>query len=221
MRPLSVKTLLVLALAAALAAVTIAHNRALGYDRAWNSHNLLRLHVVAHSDDAGDQEQKLEVRDAVLRELAPELEQAQNAVDARRRVAERLEHVLEVARNLPSIRAKGYEVTAGLGVYTFPQRSYGSLHLPAGEYYALRLQIGAGEGGNWWCVLFPPLCYVDLATPATAPEPGEEPVLHYDGREGVPVQIRFALLEFIRHRRLWAQRLWELARGLPQFHPPQ
>lgn len=118
-----------------------------------------RLHIVANSDSAADQALKLQVRDAVVEYLTPLLEGADD-------VAQAEEIVLSELANLELLAAgmcadMGYGCRGEVGVFDFPAKRYGRTMLPAGEYRALRLNLGAAEGHNWWCVIFPPLCFVD------------------------------------------------------------
>ena len=130
----------------------------LGGYRECLSGKLLRLHVVANSDSDADQALKLEVRDAVLACAAGYLE---NVSDVR--AAEQVlgAHLAELAgAGQAVVREKGYDyaVRASLGTSHFPTKTYDGFALPAGDYRALRVTIGAGEGRNWWCVVFPTLC---------------------------------------------------------------
>ena len=130
----------------------------LGGYRECLSGKLLRLHVVANSDSDADQALKLEVRDAVLDCAAGYLE---NVSDVR--AAEQVlgAHLAELAgAGQAVVREKGYDyaVRASLGTSHFPTKTYDGFALPAGDYQALRVTIGAGEGRNWWCVVFPTLC---------------------------------------------------------------
>ena len=130
----------------------------LGGYRECLSGKLLRLHVVANSDSDADQALKLEVRDAVLDCAAGYLE---NVSDVR--AAEQVlgAHLAELAgAGQAVVREKGYDyaVRASLGTSHFPTKTYDGFALPAGDYRALRVTIGAWEGRNWWCVVFPALC---------------------------------------------------------------
>jgi stage II sporulation protein R len=129
--------------------------------RAYNMDNLIRLHVVGASDDPADQAVKIEVRDAILK-ASGDLFTAQAPEDAAAEIEANLEFFREVA--LDTLRGAGFEseVTTEFGVFSFPERAYGPLVLPAGDYQALRVVLGEGRGANWWCVLFPPLCYLDV-----------------------------------------------------------
>ena len=117
---------------------------------------LVRLHIIANSDNATDQAEKLRVRDAVLAYLAPKLETAETVADAREILYLERENILRAAQT-ETDRA----VTVTFTREHYPTRDYGSFALPAGEYASLRVILGAGEGHNWWCVVFPPLCTAD------------------------------------------------------------
>lgn len=126
------------------------------------SQRFIRFHVIANSDSHEDQKVKLMVRDRLLAEFGAELEKSQSLTESRHIISEKIEDIeraakMEVDRYLP-----GYNVKATLGYFDFPTKAYGNLVLPAGSYEALRVVIGKGEGANWWCVMFPPLCFVDI-----------------------------------------------------------
>ena len=133
---------------------------------------MVRLHVVAEDDSPQAQALKLELRDVCLRCAEVCLWDAGNADEAYRR----LENHLSDFEAACTARARelGYEgeIRAETGTFDFPDRVYGSVKVPAGEYRALRVTIGAGEGHNWWCVLYPSLCVLDEADAASADVPG-------------------------------------------------
>ena len=132
----------------------------------------IRLHVLAGDDSRQAQALKLEVRDAVLGCARALLADCGGADEAWRLLGEELEALGEAAR--ARARELGYEgpVAVQRGVFDFPDRQYGTVFVPAGAYRALRVVIGAGEGRNWWCVLYPSLCLTGDV------EPGE-PVRFY------------------------------------------
>lgn len=147
---------------------------------AYNSDNLIRLHVVAHSDSLPDQALKYSVRDAVVEAMTASLVNVKEIDEAREIVQANLDYINEVA--VEEVRACGFEypVKVITGQYQFPDRTYApslvdhggvqTLFLPQGEYEAVRVVIGDGEGANWWCVLFPPLCFASTGQ-AGAVEP--------------------------------------------------
>lgn len=118
------------------------------------SSSLIRLHVIAASDDEAEQEVKLRVRDGVLNCISPELENAESVFEAEQIVRANLGKIKSTAQ----AKAEGRKVTVTLGREYYPTRHYESFSLPAGEYSSLRVILGEGKGHNWWCVVFPPLC---------------------------------------------------------------
>ena len=115
---------------------------------------VLRLHVLAVDDSETEQALKLRVRDSVLACLAPELENVTGRDEAREIVAQSLPRIAEAA----AAAAEGRRVEVSLGRESYPLRRYRDFSLPAGTYESLRVVLGEGEGHNWWCVVFPPLC---------------------------------------------------------------
>ena len=132
--------------------------------------DLIRLHVLANSDHPDDQTVKLKVRDAVIEYLTPHLAGAIDSADARRIVSEQEEALEAVVRDTVAEAGADYPVRLDTGRFEFPIRAYGGLVLPAGRYEAVRILLGEAEGKNWWCVLFPPLCFVS-GTQTTAVTP--------------------------------------------------
>ncbi len=123
--------------------------------------DILRLHVIANSDSVEDQAAKLRVRDAILAYEAVRPD-ALSAQAARQAILADGPGLLAVVEQ--SLRESGmsYGARLALGRYDFPERDYGGALYPAGEYTALRVVLGEGAGQNWWCVLFPPLCILEL-----------------------------------------------------------
>lgn len=121
--------------------------------------SVVRLHVIANSDSEADQNLKLSVRDGVVDFLSDKLENAKSVSETKRIINENLPGIKKAAQNVISDKGCNYSVKCMTGVFDFPTKSYGTSKLPAGEYYALRVVIGSGEGKNWWCVLYPQLCF--------------------------------------------------------------
>lgn len=134
---------------------------------------VIRLHVVANSDVETDQTLKLTVKDAVVTKLRSKLKNAENHEQARKIIEENLGEIEQEARHV--MKEQGYDYTAKaiLGDAVFPVKQYGDLTFPAGEYEALRINIGKAEGKNWWCVMYPTLCFVD-STYQVVPEESKE-----------------------------------------------
>lgn len=118
---------------------------------------ILRLHVIANSDSDEDQRVKYLVRDALIQRFAP----AQSKDEAEQVLLDDGDGVLETVYQVLREQGCDYGAQLRLGVMDFPDRTYGDTVFPAGEYEALRVELGTAEGKNWWCVLFPPLCLVD------------------------------------------------------------
>ncbi|MDD6263115.1 MAG: stage II sporulation protein R [Clostridiales bacterium] len=122
------------------------------------SREVIRLHVVADSDEDGAQRVKLCVRDRILEEFSGEIAAAGNPEEAGERILSLLPEIEAAAEDELLKNGFGLSVSASLSVESFPEKRYGDVTLPAGEYTALRVVIGSGNGKNWWCVMFPPLC---------------------------------------------------------------
>lgn len=130
---------------------------------------LIRLHVLANSDSEQDQAVKLKVRDAVVEYMAPYLSDVTDASAARGIVLSHKDTLLNIAKQVLAANGANYPVQLEIGYFDFPIKSYGNLTLPAGKYEAVRILLGNAEGKNWWCVLFPPLCFIDVTNAAAVP----------------------------------------------------
>jgi len=140
---------------------------------------LIRFHVLANSDSEQDQELKRAVRDAILKEVSPQLAVSQSLEESRQILKQVRPDMESIGRSVVKMWGKDYSVRTEYGHFSFPTKSYGSLVLPAGDYEALRVVIGEGEGSNWWCVLFPPLCFVDIE---------QSTAVQVDGKQGYPIK---------------------------------
>lgn len=119
---------------------------------------LFRLHILANSDSEEDQELKYALRDYLLEDMEETFTGCVSAEDAKQRAKEKLPEITEKARRFISDSGYDYKITASVENIFFTTRRYGNTVVPAGNYDALRIVIGEGEGKNWWCVMFPPLC---------------------------------------------------------------
>lgn len=138
------------------------------------THKLIRFHVVANSDSQDDQDIKLRVRDRVLNEIGPKLQESNSKQESERILYSCLDEIEKVAQNEVDKSGKSYGVSVSLGKSTFPTKQYSDIVLPAGEYDTLKVVIGEGEGKNWWCVMFPPLCFIDITRGVTSEDTEEE-----------------------------------------------
>ncbi|MFZ5899253.1 MAG: stage II sporulation protein R [Bacillota bacterium] len=163
--------------------------------QAYSPDNLIRFHVIANSDSEADQALKLKVRDAVVQAMTPKVEGISSVEEAREVVRANVGMIQEVSREQVRRNGFDYPVRVYYGRYSFPDRVYGSWKVPAGEYEAVRVVIGEGSGQNWWCVLFPPLCFVNGGQ--------EAGVVATAGQMAPPVEVR---LRF-KAADLWRQSL--------------
>ena len=116
----------------------------------------VRLHILANSDSEGDQAVKLKVRDKMLEKISSY--ESNSKEDALLKIEESKEELIEVAKSALAENGYDYDVDIEIGVEEYPTRYYDDFSLPAGSYTSVRVLIGEGEGQNWWCVLYPPLC---------------------------------------------------------------
>ncbi|NPV71636.1 MAG: stage II sporulation protein R [Firmicutes bacterium] len=162
-------------LAATLAGVLgAARAQAPDYRKAYTTSNLVRIHIIANSDSDDDQRIKLAVRDRILEDISPAMRGVSGAGEAEDLVRRNLENIEKAAAGVVREAGKSYGVKATIGRFQFPPRVYGQLALPEGEYRALRVVLGEGRGQNWWCVMFPPLCLVDVTEARGAGDPAPE-----------------------------------------------
>ena len=182
---------------------------------------LIRFHVLANSDSDQDQLLKHAVRDDVIAALQPILAGAATAEEAAAAIERHTAILVASPRDVVRAHGQLYAVRTEFGRFDFPARRYGNWLLPAGEYTAFRVVIGEGQGRNWWCVLFPKLCFADWTTGVVVePESpdakavelrrlpnGRIEVTGTDGRAVIldpealakaPVKARFALLVKLR-----------------------
>ncbi len=175
--------------------------------------NFIRFHVLANSDLKEDQDLKLKVRDGVLESLKSRLSESSNINETREVLNANLTEIQNTAEEIIRLEGYDYKVKVSLSQSTFPTKSYGDVTLPAGEYEALRIEIGNGDGKNWWCVMFPPLCYVDITQNTLPKETKDElknilPEEDYDlitqGVKGdnVEVKVKFKIVQWWQEQKL-------------------
>ena len=183
---------LVLLLAATIAFIMPTEAEAKIYD------DTLRLHILAPSDSVEDQALKLKIRDALLLEYGDRLSLCKSAKEAIEEVEGLMSDINESVNSW--IENEGYEYKAQviLEEEWYDTREYGELTLPCGIYHSLKIIIGEGEGQNWWCVMYPPLC-LDLACESAKPDDG---LINYTNEETRLVttkkyNVKFKILEII------------------------
>lgn len=168
--------------------------------------NLVRLHVVADSDDEEAQTLKLKVRDSVAAYTETLLADVDSAEESLTILKNNIENIESVAMKTIAEEGHNEPVEAFVGEFDFPIKSYGDITLPTGNYNALKVVIGSGSGQNWWCVLFPPLCFVDT-TAASVSEEGMDRLEENLSQESFDVingsgdnlVIRFKIVDFFEN----------------------
>lgn len=133
---------------------------------------VLRFHVLANSDSEEDQALKLTVRDRVLDYLESRMPENSDVHEATQWIRRHMDELEAVSREIVAEQGYDYPVNAAVTTCWFPDRTYGELTFPAGNYEALRIELGDAKGHNWWCVLYPGLCFTDAAN-AVVPEEGK------------------------------------------------
>lgn len=126
------------------------------------SEKLIRFHVLANSDSDIDQDLKLNVKDEVLKYISPILNESQSLEESREILKREDKNIIKIAEDYIKSQGFDYTVETTLTRENFPVKEYGNIVLPQGEYEAYRILIGEGKGQNWWCVMFPPLCFIDV-----------------------------------------------------------
>lgn len=137
------------------------------------SSTVFRLHVIANSDSIEDQDLKLMVRDKILEYMSSISKDIYTKDDLVVLLNDNLTNLTNIAKQTVLENGYDYNVSVEVGNFSFPTKNYGDITLPPGYYDALRIKIGNASGKNWWCVMFPPLCFVDVTT-GIVPEESKE-----------------------------------------------
>ena len=175
------------------------------------SDSVFRLHVIANSDSDEDQALKLKVRDSLLEYMNSLCSSTSSKEEAMRIANEHIDDFTKIAQDVIAQNGYDYSVDVSVGSCDFPTKEYGDVSLPAGTYDALRVKIGSASGHNWWCVMFPPLCFVDVSS-GIVPDESKE-ILHdtmsdeeYDlvtsSDSDSELTFKFKLVEFFENFRL-------------------
>ncbi|MBT2288243.1 stage II sporulation protein R [Paenibacillus albidus] len=191
----------------------------------------IRLRILANSDGTQDQLIKRQIRDKVVEQMnqwVTELEDPQSLEQARSLIRSHLPELNALVGAELASRGMDYSYNVELGVVPFPTKLYGGTVYPAGDYEAVRVTLGAGKGQNWWCVLFPPLCFIDAgsgdaAAPATAQgaktvtasnEEGNGKTVQTaaastsDSADDETPEVRFFVWELLQNLWNWISSLW-------------
>lgn len=160
----------------------------------YNRTNLIRLHVVADGNSPEAQQLKLKVRDKIIEITEPLLIKVEHPIEAERILRSKLPLFEKTVRQIINENGHELDVKVSLERFTFPEIAYPFGLLPAGEYKGLKVILGSGEGKNWWCVLYPPLCLLDPDAPTFKSSQAESPQIEY----------RLAILEELIKEKDWS-----------------
>ena len=164
--------------------------------------NIIRFHVRANSDSDSDQKLKLKVKNEVVTFLQPILAQSDSVEESRNIIAQHMQEIKDTALDTIHNEGYSYDVDVYFEKSYFPMKSYADVTFPPGEYEAFRIDIGEADGRNWWCVLYPPLCFVD-AVNGELPKESKEQLKNvltddeYNAITKVQYKYRFKYLTFL------------------------
>jgi stage II sporulation protein R len=164
---------------------------------------VIRFHVIANSNSIFDQSLKLKVRDKTVEFLTPLLQNSKNIDESRKIISDNINNIENIALETLA-QFNNYTAKVELANSNFPTKTYGNYSFPAGDYEALKITIGEGKGQNWWCVMFPPLCFTDSSiefsedSVETLKENLSDKELALISNSKKPtIQIRFKFLEWL------------------------
>ncbi len=171
------------------------------------ANSVFRLHVIANSDSKEDQDLKYKVRDSLLDYMNSICKNCESKQEAISMVEKNKGTFEQIAIDTVKEQGYSYPVKINIGNFEFPTKNYGDISLPAGYYDALRVEIGEAKGQNWWCVMFPPLCFVDITSGVVPDESkelmenslSEEEFALVSDKTNHEIQFKFKLLEFFNH----------------------
>ena len=165
---------------------------------------ILRFHILANSDSEEDQAVKIKVRDALGKMMGPKLADSKNLEETKKIVSENMDEIVALAEKTLEDNGYTYGATAELAHVQFPEKNYGDYTFPAGEYEALEVTLGKGGGHNWWCVLYPNMCFQGAVYEVVDEEADEAlrevltPEEYADVFDSGKLEIRFKFLEYFR-----------------------
>ena len=168
--------------------------------------SVFRLHVIANSDSENDQNLKYIVRDEILKYINSISSDTKSKNEVIKLAKKNINYIQELAQETVYKQGFNYDVNVTIGNFAFPTKTYGDITFPPGYYDALKIEIGEASGQNWWCVMFPPLCFVDVSS-GIVPEESkelmkdnlseEEYSLISENTDGV--QFKFKLVEVLQN----------------------
>ena len=173
------------------------------------ANSVFRLHVIANSDSEEDQNLKYIVRDELLNYMNTLAKDVSSKEEVIQLANAHENDFYEIARNTINEQGYNYDVTIHIGNFSFPSKTYGDITLPAGYYDALRVEIGEAKGQNWWCVMFPPLCFVDISS-GIVDEDSKELMKETLNEEEYSliaendniIHVKFKIVEFLQNQKI-------------------
>lgn len=174
----------------------IIHPYVEGYAKDGFKDEIIRFHIRANSDKKEDQALKLKIRDEILDEMTEKFKDSKSIEESRRIIIANMDKMKSIAERVIEKQGKNYEVAITLGQDNFPTRKYGNMVLPTGEYETLLISLGEGKGQNWWCVMFPPLCFVDITHSVAYNLEKELDVQLEEGKEPT-LKLKWKIVELI------------------------
>lgn len=174
------------------------------------SNSVFRLHVIANSDSIEDQNLKYKVRDNLIKYMDDICSNCKTKQEAMNLVTVYKNNFKQIALDTIQTEGYNYDVNIMIGNFEFPTKQYGDISLPSGYYDALKVEIGEAKGHNWWCVMFPPLCFVDI-TSGIVPEESkkylqdnmkEEEYALISDNSSLDIKFKFKILEFFNQNGL-------------------
>jgi stage II sporulation protein R len=169
--------------------------------------NIFRLHVIANSDSDEDQNLKYKVRDNLIEYMNEIAKDAKTKEEAINIAQEHTDDFYNIARQTIIDNGYDYDVTVEIGNFSFPTKNYGDISIPAGYYDALRVKIGEAQGQNWWCVMFPPLCFVNISSGIVPDESkellednlSEEEYSIISDTDSTEIKFKFKIIELLQN----------------------
>ena len=159
--------------------------------------NVFRLHILANSDSNEDQELKLQVRDEIIKYIKTLTSDCKTKNEVISIVSSNLDKLVQIAKKTITQNGYNYDVTVELGNFYFPTKYYGNVSMPAGNYDAIRIKIGKAEGKNWWCSLFPSLCFTDVSNGIIDKNAEEYTLITSNNQD---VKFKFKLIELFNKK---------------------
>lgn len=175
------------------------------------SDTFFRLHIIANSDSKEDQELKLKIRDEITEYMNALIKTEENLSkqDIINICNNNLIEFENIAKKVINDNGFSYSVKTSISNSLFPTKEYGNISLPSGNYDALKIEIGTASGQNWWCSLFPPICFIDISSGIISEESEEYlkenlsseefSIVTEDSKE---VKLKFKIIEFLNHKNI-------------------